>query len=107
MVAPRPAVEKTPAQPAGLEIPQTTRDSHFPTAATTTTPFPVYVSDSNISIPPGGYDVTGLFHQVARGLILQIRRYTGDLARGDHVWQPRNVPAGSLSMWLWILSGAS
>jgi hypothetical protein len=29
-------VEKTPAKTAGLEIPQTARDSHFPTAATTT-----------------------------------------------------------------------
>jgi hypothetical protein len=52
------AVEKT----LRLKIPQTPRDFHFSTAATTTTPVPSCASDSNTSIPPGGYDVTGLFH---------------------------------------------
>ena|SRR5689334_8094074 len=37
------------------------RDSHFPTAATTTNPAPPCVSRSRTSTPPGGYDVTGLF----------------------------------------------
>src|SRR5690349_9750387 len=59
--APQPtAVEK----PLRLEIPQTTRDSHFPTAATTTNPVPPYVFGSHSSIPQGGYDVSRLFQKL-------------------------------------------
>src|SRR5690349_4631935 len=53
----RTAVEKA----LRLGIPQKTRDSHFPTAATTTNPIPPYVSSSRTSIPLGGYDVSRLF----------------------------------------------
>src|SRR5690348_12881774 len=56
------APEQTAVEKAlRLGIPQKARDSHFPTAATTTNPVPPYVSGSRTSIPLGGYDVSRLF----------------------------------------------
>src|SRR5579863_2832487 len=61
-----------PGFPLRLEIPQHRRDSHFPTATTaditsptfepSKLPSPCVASRSSISAPPGGYDVTRLFH---------------------------------------------
>jgi hypothetical protein len=65
-------VEKT----LRLGIPQKTRDSHFPTAATTTAPFLSAASRSHTSIPPGGYDVSRLFQVCAQ--ILRLPTFTVD-----------------------------